>query len=50
MAGGNTKPTDSGDNWVIKYMDCVGRVDEKADWILVNKKTGEIQTTKAENK
>jgi len=43
FSGGRTKPIDNGNNWVIKYMDCFGRIDNKTKWILVDKKSGQIQ-------
>ena len=42
MAGGNTKPIDSDNYWLIKYMNDFGIINENEKKVLINKITGEI--------
>jgi hypothetical protein len=42
MAGGNTKPLEIGNFWVVKYVDDFGLVNENECKVLINKQTGDV--------
>ena len=50
MAGGHSKPVDHGNYWLIQYVESIGMVDEKADQVLIDKRTGKIQIVKVKGK